>query len=500
MEKRSFTEQEQIRRDKLEKLIKDGHNPFIIAKFERAHTSKEVNEQFNSLSKEELNAIDNKAIVKIAGRIKTFREAGKATFATLQDQNGIFQIYVRNDEVGDAKYHEFVDFDLGDIIGVSGVMMKTNTGELTVRVKEFVLLSKALRPLPDKYYGMTDIEEKYRRRYVDLIMSAETKDIFIKRSKIIALMRDFFNNKGYLEVETPVLQPIHGGAAAKPFTTHHNALDMNFYLRIATELPLKRLIVGGFEGVYEIGRLFRNEGMDTRHNPEFTTVEIYIAYQDMSFLMQLTEDTICYIAKNILNKDETEYDGVTISFKQPWKRWHMIDAIKEIIGVDFWKPMTFEEAKKIAKEKNVVIEKFHNSVGHIINLFFEEFVEDKLIQPTFIYGHPVEVSPLAKANAQDPRFTDRFELFIKGREYANAYSELNNPVEQYDRFVSQLAERDNGNDEAQELDIDFVEALEYGMPPTGGLGIGIDRLVMLLTGQDSIKDVLLFPHMRPRGK
>lgn len=317
MEKRNFTEQEQIRRDKLEKLVKDGHNPFIIAKFERTHTSKEINEKFSNLSKEELNAIVDKITVKIAGRIKTFREAGKTVFATLQDQNGIFQIYVRNDEVCDEKYHEFVDFDLGDIIGVSGVMMKTNTGELTVRVKEFVLLSKALRPLPDKYYGMVDIEEKYRRRYVDLIMSAETKDIFIKRSKIIALMRDFFNNKGYLEVETPVLQQIHGGAAAKPFTTHHNALDMNFYLRVATELPLKRLIVGGFEGVYEIGRLFRNEGMDTRHNPEFTTVEIYIAYQDMSFLMQLTEDTICHIAKNILNKDETEYDGITISFKQP---------------------------------------------------------------------------------------------------------------------------------------------------------------------------------------
>ncbi|MFJ1522506.1 lysine--tRNA ligase [Spiroplasma sp. ald] len=500
MEKRNFTEQEQIRRDKLKKIVNDGHNPFVIAKFDRTHTSKELNEQFNHLSKEKLATSSDNIIVKIAGRIKTFREAGKASFVTLQDQNGIFQIYVRNDEVGDEKYQEFINFDLGDIIGIIGIMMKTNTGELTVRVKEFVLLAKALRALPDKYHGMTDIEEKYRRRYVDLITSAETKDIFIKRSKIIALMRDFFNSKGYLEVETPVLQPIHGGAAAKPFITHHNTLDMNFYLRVATELPLKRLIVGGFEGVYEIGRLFRNEGMDIRHNPEFTTVEIYVAYQDMNFMMQLTEDTICYIAKNILNKDETKYDGVMISFKQPWKRWHMVDAIKELVGIDFWKPMTFAEAKKIAKEKKLPIEKFHTSVGHIINLFFEEFVEDKLIQPTFIYGHPVEVSPLAKTNAEDPRFTDRFELFIKGREYANAYSELNNPVEQYERFVSQLAERDNGNDEAQELDIDFIEALEYGMPPTGGLGIGIDRLVMLLTGQDSIKDVLLFPHMRPRRK
>ncbi|WP_338956423.1 lysine--tRNA ligase [Spiroplasma endosymbiont of Polydrusus cervinus] len=500
MEKRNFTEQEQIRRDKLEKLVKDGHNPFIIAKFERTHTSNDLNKQFSHLSKEELSTNNGKTTIKIAGRIKTFREAGKASFATLQDQSGIFQIYVRNDEVGNKKYQEFINFDLGDIIGVTGIMMKTNMAELTVRVKEFVLLAKALRPLPDKYHGMTDIEEKYRRRYVDLITSTETKNIFIKRSKIIALMRFFFNQKGYLEVETPVLQPIHGGAAAKPFVAHHNTLDMNFYLRVATELPLKRLIVGGFEGVYEIGRLFRNEGMDARHNPEFTTVEIYVAYQDMNFMMQLTEDTICHIAKNILNKDETKYDGVKISFKQPWKRWHMVDAIKEYTGVDFWKPMTFAEAKKNAKDKKVPIEKFHNTVGHIINLFFEEFVEDKLIQPTFIYGHPVEVSPLAKTNAEDTRFTDRFELFIKGREYANAYSELNNPVEQYDRFLSQLAERDNGNDEAQELDIDFVEALEYGMPPTGGLGIGIDRLVMLLTGQDSIKGVLLFSHMRPREK
>ncbi|WP_368486389.1 lysine--tRNA ligase [Spiroplasma sp. DGKH1] len=500
MDNRNFSEQEKIRRAKLDKLIAKGENPFVIAKFERTHTSKELHAEFNNYTKEQLETMDVPALISIAGRIRMFREAGKATFATLQDQNGTFQIYVRSDAIGAEKYQEFIDLDLGDIIGVTGTMMKTKTGELTVRVTAYHLLSKSLKPLPDKYYGMSDIEEKYRRRYVDLIMSPETKDVFIKRSRIISLMREYFNNKGYLEVETPVLQAIHGGAAAKPFITHHNTLDMEFYLRVATELPLKRLIVGGFEGVYEIGRLFRNEGMDTRHNPEFTTVEIYIAYQDMNFLMDLTENAICYIAKNILNADETEYGGQLISFKQPWKRWHIVDAIKETSGVDFWQKMSFADAKKLAEEKNIHVEKFHTSVGHIINLFFEEFVEPILVQPTFIYGHPVEVSPLAKANASDPRFTDRFELFINGREYANAYSELNNPIEQYNRFESQLAERDNGNDEAQEMDIDFIEALEYGLPPTGGLGIGIDRLVMLLTGQDSIKDVLLFPHMRPRGK
>ncbi|AGM25617.1 lysyl-tRNA synthetase [Spiroplasma syrphidicola EA-1] len=500
MEDRNFSEQEIVRRSKLEKLVKEGVDPFVEAKFDRTHTSEELEKTFGHFSKEELSNIENPELIKIAGRIKTFREAGKASFSTLQDQNGIFQIYVRQDAIGPEAYAKFLELDLGDIIGVEGKMMKTNTGELTVRVNKFILLTKSLRPLPDKYHGISDIEERYRRRYVDLIMSPETKEVFIKRSRIISYMREFFNSKGYLEVETPVLQPIHGGAAAKPFVTHHNTLDMDFYLRVATELPLKRLIVGGFEGVYEIGRLFRNEGMDTRHNPEFTTVEIYIAYQDMSFMMQLTEDTICYIADKLLNTDEVTYSGQKISFKQPWKRWHMVDAIKEYSGVDFWEKMTFEQAKEIAKKNNIYVEKFHNSVGHIINLFFEEFVENKLVQPTFIYGHPVEVSPLAKANAQDPRFTDRFELFINGREYANAYSELNNPIEQYDRFVKQIEERDQGNDEASELDIDFVEALEYGMPPTGGLGIGIDRLVMLLTGQESIKDVLLFPHMRPRGK
>lgn len=500
MDNRNFTEQEQIRRNKLKKLINNKHNPFIITKFVRTHTSKKLNEQFNHLSKEELIINSKKKVITIAGRIKTFREVGKASFATLQDQNGIFQIYVRNDNIGNEKYQEFINFDLGDIVGITGIMMKTNTKELTVRVQDFILLAKALKPFPDKYHGIVDIEEKYRRRYVDLITWTETKDIFIKRSKIISLMRNFFNNKGYLEVETPVLQPIHCGAAAKPFITHHNTLNMNFYLRVATELPLKRLIVGGFEGVYEIGRSFRNEGMDTRHNPEFTTIEIYVAYQDMNFMMKLTENVICHIAKNILNKDETNYEGTMISFKKPWKRQHMVDAIKELTGINFWKQITFTEAIKIAKEKKILIKKFHNSVGHIINLFFEEFVENKLIQPTFIYGYPVETSPLAKINKFDDRFTDRFELFIKGQEYANAYSELNNPVEQYDRFIKQLAERDNGNDEAQELDIDFIEALEYGMPPTGGLGIGIDRLVMILTGQNSIKNVLLFPHMRPREK
>lgn len=496
---RKFTEQELVRREKYKKLCQNNNDPFLVTQFIRTHNSEEFKQQLNIYDKQQLE--EKQASIKIAGRIRNFREAGKAVFISLQDQYGHFQVYIRSDEIDADEFETILDLDLGDFIGVIGIAMKTNTGELTVRVNSYILLTKTLKPLPDKYYGTSDIEEKYRRRYVDLIISDDSKNTFIKRTKILQSMREFLNGKTYLEVETPILQAIHGGASAKPFTTHHNALDMSFYLRVAPELNLKQLIVGGFEGVYEIGRLFRNEGMSNRHNPEFTSMELYIAYQNMDFMINLVEDMFCHISKTVLNgKTAVEYENTTIFFDKPWKRWHMVDAIKEICNIDFWQPMTFDEAKAIALKNNLHVPPHFTGVGHIINLFFEEFIEAKIIQPTFVYGHPVEISPLAKKNAEDSRFTDRFELFILAREYANGFSELNNPIDQYERFVEQLKEKEQGNDEAQEMDIDFIEALEYGLPPTVGLGVGIDRLTMLLTGQNSIKDVLLFPHMRPRGK
>ncbi|WP_338969845.1 lysine--tRNA ligase [Spiroplasma endosymbiont of Labia minor] len=496
---RKFTEQELIRREKYKKLVEEKQDPFIVAKYERNIDITEVKKQFSSLTKEELES-KSEIKLKLTGRIRQFREAGKkAIFANIQDQDDSIQIYVREDELGSDLFSSFSDLDLGDIIGVTGVAMKTNHGELTIRVKSYQLLTKSLRPLPDNYYGLNDIEEKYRRRYVDLIINSETKKIFIARSKIIRIIQKILDDKGMYEVETPILQSVHGGAIAKPFKSYYNALERDFYLRIATELPLKRLIVGGFNGVYEIGRLFRNEGMDTRHNPEFTTIEVYVAYEDMFYHMDLTESIFKQIALEINGTTQLSYGGHELDLSKPFKRWHMVDAIKEICGVDFWQEMTYEQAFELAKQHNVDVEKHHYGVGHIINSFFEKYVEDKIIEPTFITGHPVEVSPLAKRNAKDSRFTDRFELFIVGREYANAYSELNNPIDQYDRFLEQLKEADSGNDEAQEMDIDFVEALEYGLPPTAGLGIGIDRTVMLITGQESIKDVILFPQMKPRG-
>ncbi|AXK50694.1 lysine--tRNA ligase [Spiroplasma alleghenense] len=496
---RNFTEQEQVRRDKYQNLVKENRDPFVITKFERTHTIGEIIGSFEKYSKEELQNLKQKEI-KVAGRIRLFREAGKkAVFANIQDQENNIQIYGRQDELGDVDFEYFRDLDLGDIIGLTGTMMKTDHGELTLRIKKYQLLSKSLRPLPDKHAGIADIEEKYRRRYVDLIMNPETKKTFQSRTKIIRKIQEILDNKGYMEVETPILHTINGGAAAKPFITHYNALDRDFYLRIATELHLKRLIVGGFEGVYEIGRIFRNEGMDTRHNPEFTSIELYVAYEDMEFLMNLTENIFKECSMLIQGKTKIEYGGHKLDLGKSWKRWHMVDAIKDLTGVDFWKKMTFEDAKKLANQKGIKLEKHHSTVGHIINLFFEEFVEDKIIEPTFIYGHPKEISPLSKANNEDPRFTDRFELFIIGREYANAFAELNNPIDQFERFVEQLKEADAGNDEATGMDIDFIEALEYGFPPTAGIGIGIDRLVMLLTNSESIKDVLLFPQMKPRA-
>nr|WP_211277562.1 lysine--tRNA ligase [Spiroplasma clarkii] len=496
---RNFSEQERVRREKYNDLVSKGRDPFINTVFDRTHTTTQLNEQFNKFSKEELQTKQTTKI-STAGRIRLFREAGKkAIFANIQDQYGMIQIYTRQDELGDAEFEFFKDLDLGDIIGVTGSMMKTDHGELTIRVESFKLLSKALKPLPDKHSGIADIEERYRRRYVDLIVNPETRQTFIDRNKVIRTIQSTLDSKGYMEVETPILHQLRGGAAAKPFATHYNALDSEFYLRIAPELHLKRCIVGGFEGVYEIGRLFRNEGMSTRHNPEFTTIEIYVAYKNMDFVMNLCEELIRESAKAVNGKTTLTYGGHKLDLGKPFKKWHMVDAIKEITGVDFWKPMSYEEAKKIAKEKGVEVEKHQFSVGHIINLFFEEFVESTIIDPTFIYGHPREISPLAKLNEQDSRFTDRFELFIINREYANAFSELNNPIDQYERFLDQIKEAEAGNDEASDMDIDFVEALEYGMPPTAGIGIGIDRLVMLLTGAESIKDVILFPQMKPRG-
>ncbi|WP_242145728.1 MULTISPECIES: lysine--tRNA ligase [unclassified Bacillus cereus group] len=481
-----------VRREKLHNLREQGIDPFG-KRFERTHSSKELLSLYEEFSKEEL---EEKAIsVSIAGRIMTKRGKGKAGFAHIQDLHGQVQIYVRKDAVGDEEYELFKTADLGDLVGVEGKVFKTNVGELSVKATSFTLLTKSLRPLPDKYHGLKDIEQRYRQRYLDLITSMESRETFVTRSKIIREMRRYLDDNGYLEVETPMMHAIAGGASARPFITHHNALDMELYMRIAIELHLKRLIVGGLEKVYEIGRVFRNEGVSTRHNPEFTMIELYEAYADYKDIMKLTENMIAHIAKQVLGTTTIQYGEHEINLEPEWTRLHMVDAIKQYCGVDFWKPMSVEEARALAKEHDVEI-KDTMEVGHIINEFFEQKVEEKLIQPTFIYGHPVEISPLAKKNDEDSRFTDRFELFIVAREHANAFTELNDPIDQKERFEAQLKEREQGNDEAHMMDDDYIEALEYGMPPTGGLGIGIDRLVMLLTNAPSIRDVLLFPTMR----
>lgn len=484
-----------VRREKMQALRDKGVDPFG-KRFERTHMTNELKSKYEDVPKEELDGQNIE--VKLAGRIMTKRGKGKAGFAHIQDLEGQIQIYVRQDMVGEDQYELFTMADIGDIVGVNGVLFKTKVGELSIRVKEFIMLSKALRPLPDKFHGLKDIEQRYRQRYLDLIVNPDVKKTFILRSKIIQSMRRYLDERGYLEVETPMMHTIPGGAAARPFITHHNALDIDLYMRIAIELHLKRLIVGGLEKVYEIGRVFRNEGVSTRHNPEFTMIELYEAYADFEDIMELTENLIAHIAEEVLGTTTITYGEHEIDLKPKWQRLHMVDAIKEYVGVDFWKQMSDEEAKQLAKEHGVEI-KDTMTYGHIVNEFFEQLVEDKLIQPTFVYGHPVEVSPLAKKNEQDPRFTDRFELFIVGREHANAFTELNDPIDQRQRFEAQLKEREQGNDEAHLMDEDFLEALEYGMPPTGGLGIGIDRLVMLLTNSPSIRDVLLFPHMRPQN-
>ncbi|WP_425262794.1 lysine--tRNA ligase [Paenibacillus thermotolerans] len=482
----------QIRRDKLDELRGLGVDPFGH-KFERTDHAGELLKRYGEKTNEELEA--NTINVSLAGRIMQKRGMGKASFAHIQDLSGKIQIYVRQDELDEAKYKAFSMLDLGDIVGVRGYLFKTKTGELSVRVQELEVLSKSLYPLPEKFHGLKDIELRYRQRYVDLIMNPEVQQSFITRSKIIQSMRRYFDGLGFLEVETPTLHVIAGGATARPFITHHNALDMQMYMRIAIELHLKRLIVGGLEKVYEIGRVYRNEGVSTRHNPEFTMLELYEAYADYQDIMRLTENVIAHIAQEVLGSTTIMYQGVEVDLKPPFRRAHMVDLIKEAIGVDFWAQMTDEEAHALAKEHKVPVEPSH-TFGHIVNAFYEKFVEETLIQPTFVYGHPVAISPLAKKNEEDPRFTDRFELFIVGREHANAFTELNDPIDQRQRFEAQLLEREQGNDEAHMMDYDFIRALEYGMPPTGGLGIGVDRLVMLLTDAPSIRDVLLFPHMR----
>lgn len=496
----NYTEQELIRREKANKLKEMGIDPFG-SRFDYTHKSIEVRQLAEGKTNEDLEA--NKITVKLAGRIMFIRKMGKASFFSIKDKEGLVQIYISINDVGEEQYSLFKMADVGDIVGVEGTIMLTRTGEPTVKCLEYTHLTKALRPLPEKFHGLTDKEERYRRRYVDLMMNDEARRIALTRPRIIRAMQNYFDNLGFVEVETPVLTNIQGGATARPFITHHNTLDTDFYLRIATELPLKRLIVGGLERVYEFGRLFRNEGMDLTHNPEFTTVELYQAYGDLESMMELNEGVMRHVAETVIGK--TEYinifnpEGEKIDISKPFRRVTMCELIKEETGIDFkTNHYTLDEAKALAKEHNITIEK-HYTVGHIINAFFEAYCEEKLIQPTFLCGHPIEISPLTKKDPEDPRFVQRFELFIAGKEFSNAYTELNDPIDQLERFKDQLKEREAGNDEANEIDQDFVEALEYGMPPCGGIGIGIDRLVMFFTEQSSIREVLLFPQMKNRG-
>ena len=499
MEER-LNDQELVRRQKVEKLKELGIDPFGQA-YERTHYSTDIKELVKGKTNEEVEALE--LHVSIAGRIMFIRKMGKASFFSIQDLKGKQQVYISINDLGEEKYDLFKMADVGNIVGVKGKVMLTRTGEPTVKCLEYTHLTKALRPLPEKFHGLTDKEERYRRRYVDLIMNEDAKKVAIARPRIIRAIQEYCDNLGFIEVETPVLQAIQGGATARPFITHHNTLDKEFYLRIATELPLKRLIVGGLEKVYEIGRLFRNEGMDLTHNPEFTTIELYEAYGDLSSMMRITEGMVRHAAEKVTGKTEFlnifNPEGEKIDISKPFRKTTMCEMIKEETGVDFkGNHYTLEEAIEIAKKHEVEVEK-HFTIGHIINAFFEKYCEDKLIQPTFLCGHPVEISPLTKKDPEDPRFVQRFELFIGGHEFANAYTELNDPIDQKQRFLDQLKERDAGNDEANEMDVDFVEALEYGMAPCGGVGMGIDRLVMFLTEQVSIREVLLFPHMKDRG-
>jgi lysyl-tRNA synthetase class 2 len=483
-------EKDPIMTEKWKKVneIKDlGVNPFG-GRYERTHRIADLI----------AGAGDDGVTYKTAGRLMSLRGKGKVYFADLEDLSGKIQIYIRKDALGDEVFDIVKKISVGDIIGVEGPLFVTTTGELTLRVLKFTLLSKNIRPLPEKYHGLQDVEIRYRKRYVDLIMNKDVRETFIKRTRIVSGIREFLDKRGYLEVETPLMHSILGGANARPFITHHNTLNMDLYMRIAPELFLKRLIVGGLEKVYEMGRNFRNEGMDTRHNPEFTMVELYEAYADLSVMMELIESLLTWLCKEINGTSKIIYNDKEIILENFQKK-HMVELVREETGIDFFQPMTFEEAKALAKAHHVELAPHMNSVGHVINQFFEEKCEEKIVQPTFVYGHPVEISPLARKNDKDPRFTERFELFIDAREYANAFSELMDPSDQRSRFEAQVEEAVRGNDEATPvIDDDYVEALEYGLPPTGGMGIGVDRVVMLLTGSASIRDVILFPLMKPR--
>ncbi|MBR1803122.1 MAG: lysine--tRNA ligase [Clostridia bacterium] len=479
-----------IRREKLAKLQEEGKDPFQIRKFNRTHTSQDVKDNF-----EELEGKD----VTVAGRIMSKRIMGKASFCHIQDMQGQIQSYVSINDLGEESYKHFKEDDIGDIIGITGFVFKTKTGEISIHAKEVTLLSKSLRPLPEKFHGLKDTDLRYRQRYMDLIVNPEVKDTFQKRITILKEVKNVLEEKGYIEVETPILNTIAGGASARPFITHHNTLDIDMYLRIANELYLKRLIIGGFDKVYEMGRMFRNEGMDIKHNPEFTNVEFYAAYQDYHDMMDISEEIISRAAQKVQGTTKITYQGTEIDLTPSWKRISMIDSIKEVTGVDFNEIETDEQALKVAKDLNVELDELKLTRGEIINQIFEARVEETLIQPTFIYDYPVEVSPLTKRKPEDPRLVERFELFIGAREYANAYSELNDPIDQYERFKAQVAQKEAGDEEANDMDEDFVTAMEYGMPPTGGEGIGIDRLVMLLTDSASIRDVLLFPTMKPNN-
>ncbi len=485
-------EQKQIRVNKLKKLQDEGNDPFEITVATQTHHSDEIKADFENLENKE---------VTIAGRIMTWRDMGKANFVDIQDRNGRIQAYVRMNDVGEDVFAQFKSWDIGDIVEVTGFVFKTRTGEISVHAQKIRLLSKSLLPLPEKFHGLTDTDTRYRRRYLDMIMNPDVKDTFIKRSKIISSIRHYLDNLGFVEVETPILNTIAGGAAARPFITHHNTLDMDMYLRIATELYLKRLIVGGMERVYEIGRNFRNEGMDVRHNPEFTCIELYQAFTDYHGMMDIAEALIRNAANEVCDSLHIVFNGTEIDLESPFKRLTMVEAVKQYSGVDFADFMSDDEkAVAVAKEKGIEIENGKATWGDILNSFFEEFVEENLIQPTFIMDYPVEVSPLTKRKPDCPALTERFELFILGGEYGNAYSELNDPIDQMQRFEAQMRLREAGDEEANMIDNDFVMALEYGMPPTGGLGIGIDRLVMLLTDSYSIRDVLAFPTMKPLEK
>lgn len=486
-----INEQMQVRIDKMHKIEEHGWKPFGY-RFLYTHRAADIAAQFDELSEKETE-------VKMAGRIMAIRGHGKTCFMDMQDKTGRIQVYVRKDVIGEENYALIKLMDIGDTVGITGTAFRTHMGELSIKANSVEMLSKSLRPLPEKWHGLKDVETRYRQRYVDLIVNPEVRDTFVKRSQIIRSVREVLDSHDFLEVETPILNTIAGGAAARPFISYHNALDMQVYMRIAPELYLKRLIVGGMDRVYEMGRVFRNEGIDNRHNPEFTSVEIYQAFADYRDMMDLTEEVVVKTAEKVLGTTTINYEGTTIELASPWKRMSMIEAVKEYSGKDFTNVTDLEEARAIAKELNVAVE-LSFGIGKIINACFEEYVEDKLIQPTFITGHPKEISPLAKSNPENPEITDRFEAYIYGREICNGFTELNDPIDQKERFLKQVEERANGDEEANMMDEDFVNALEYGLPPTGGLGIGIDRLVMFLTNSSTIRDVLFFPTMKPLGK